>query len=134
MKLLIDTHILVWLATNPDELSVKERAALIDPDNDIIVSAVSLWELRTKARAERRRGKAELTLFPPEAIAFCDANGIAIRPLKIEDCAVALRVEPSNNDPFDEMLIVHAQQLGARLLTRDEHLVRHPLAYHPSLA
>ena len=131
MRLLIDTHYLIWMATDRSRLTAGEKALLIDPDTEVIVSAVSIWELRMKARAERRRGKPELTLFPAGALAFCKANDIAIWPLSIEDCTVVLRVEPTNYDAFDEMIVVHTQESGARLLTRDEHLEHHPLAFHP---
>lgn len=131
MRLLLDTHFLIWLASAREHLTVREKAVLMDPDNELIVSAVSIWELRTKARSERRRGRAELTLHPAAAVAFCEQNDIPIRPIAIADCTVVLRVEPENNDPFDEMIVVHAQELGARLLTRDDPLIHHPLAYQP---
>lgn len=131
MRLVIDTHYLIWMATDRAQLTFAEKALLIDPDTEVIVSAVSIWELRMKVRAERRRGKAEMTLFPAAALSFCKANDIPIWPLSVEDCTVVLRVEPTNYDAFDEMIVIHAQEAGARLLTRDEHLEHHPLAYHP---
>ena len=131
MRLLIDTHFLIWLATDRQQLTASDRDVLIDPANELFVSAVSIWELRTKVRAERRRKRPELTLFPAAAIAFCRENDITIFPLTVEHCTIILRTEPLNNDPFDEMIVVHAQELGAMLLTRDDHLLHHPLAYHP---
>jgi PIN domain nuclease of toxin-antitoxin system len=131
MRLLIDSHYLIWMAADRSQLRAWEKSLLLDPDVEVIVSAVSIWELRMKVRAERRRGRSELTLSPAGAIAFCKANDVSIWPLSVEDCTVVLRTEPTNFDAFDEMIVVHAQLSGARLLTRDEHLEHHPLAYHP---
>jgi len=131
MKILLDTHVLVWLATERHQLSRWEQDAIGNPDHVLIVSSISIWELRAKVRAERRRGRQELMLDPVGAIRFCAAADILVDLFTAEDATVALAVEPPHGDPFDEMLLVHAQRLGARLLTRDERMVDHPLAYLP---
>lgn len=131
MRLLLDTHILVWFATDRASLSRAERTALEDSAGDLHVSAISLWELRAKARAGRRKKRIELTLDPAGAIAFCERAGIIMHEIMINDVTVRVEVDPVHGDPFDEMMILHAQQLGARLLTRDRYLVDHPLAYQP---
>ena len=128
MRLLVDTHILVWLATDHLHLNGRELSAIENEDSTLLLSSVSLWELRTKVRSEVRRGVRMLDLDPSGAIALCARLDIAIAELHSSDTTLALAVEPPHGDPFDEMLLVHAQRLGARLLTRDRKLLGHPLS------
>lgn len=130
MRLLLDTHILVWLAGEREKLSERERAAIIGSD-EVLVSVLSLIELRVKTRAERRRGQPPSVMSPDAAIAFCATRDIAICPLIATDLTAVLATDPPHADPFDELLLAHAQALGARLLTRDEDMAGYPLAYRP---
>lgn len=130
MRLLLDTQILIFLIASREALSRPERTVLSAAD-ELLASAVSLFELRIKQRAERRRGFAPSVPSPKEAIAFCKARRIAIHPLLPEDTSAELVQDTAHGDPFDEMLIAHASTLQARLLTRDQKLWHHPLAYHP---
>ncbi|WP_425230914.1 type II toxin-antitoxin system VapC family toxin [Sphingomonas sp.] len=127
---MLDTQILIWVLGNRRRLSSREGIA-IEAADELLVSGLSLMELRIKGRAERRRGKP-LSVPPPEhAIAFCAARDISIHPFTAADTAITLDVDPPHGDPFDEMLLAHTQALQARLLTRDAKLLRHPLAYQP---
>ena len=128
MRLLLDTQILVWLIDDRARLSPRERTAIAAAD-ELLVSALSLMELRIKRRAERRRGKPESILSPADAIAFCEARRIAFHPFLPANTTLDLGEELPHGDPFDEMLLAHTQALRARLLTRDKKLRRHPLAY-----
>lgn len=128
MRLLLDTQILVWLITDRTYLSKSELRAIAD-QNELLVSAVSLFELRIKARAERRRGLLPSVPSPLAAIAFCEVRQIDIHPLLPQDTTVELMPDTPHGDPFDEMLLAHASVLPAYLLTRDRKLLDHPLAY-----
>lgn len=129
MKLLLDTHILEWLANSPERLSLAESALLALEDTHILVSAVSIWELRIKWNSFHPSGDRKGNFDPVFAIDFAGHHGFELAPLSPGDCAAPLQPSMSHRDPFDEMLLVHAQQLGARLLTRDRHLADHPVAY-----
>jgi len=131
MRLLLDTHILVWMATEPDRLLKIERDAVRDPGADLFASSISFWELRAKVRAERRRGKRDLMIDPAGMERFCRRVKIVVDEFTLDDSKIALRFDPPHGDPFDEMLLAHTQRLGARLLTRDTDMVDHPLAYRP---
>lgn len=127
MKVLLDTHFLVWLAAGATNLRAAERAVIQDGGNEILASAASVWELRIKwTRRVRSRGN-EGTIDPTRALTFAEDVGIAILPLSAADCAATLKVTIPHHDPFDEMLLIHAQQIGARLLTRDGEMRAHPL-------
>jgi PIN domain nuclease of toxin-antitoxin system len=129
MRVLIDTHVLVWLATDRRKLKRHEREVLGDEASELFVSTISLWELRAKVRSERRRARRDLTLDPAGALAFCAKADIAVEEMTTADLlAPPLAVDWPHGDPFDEMLLIHAERLGARLLTRDGKLSGHPLA------
>lgn len=127
MKLVLDTHILIWMANTPHEIAAAEQRA-INAAQSRHVSAASLWELRIKWRLRDRQGRRKGALDPAEAIAFIASNGIGVVPLEAADSLFALDPPIDHRDPFDEMLLVHAGRIGARLLTRDEKLRNHPLA------
>lgn len=126
-----DTHVLIWLASDRARLSATERTAIGERSNELMVSAISIWEIRTKSHATLRRGRGETVIDPRAVLSFCRDREITVVSLEPEDCATALLNPINHNDPFDEMIVVHARRVGARLLTRDRDLRHHPLAYHP---
>ena len=131
MKILLDTHFLIWLATDAQKLSSAESRLLQAANSEILLSTVTIWELRVKAAAQLRRGGLALPLLASDAITFARLNELAIMAPEVGDYAVPLVPPLAHTDPFDEMLLVHAQQLGARLLTRDDKLTGHALAALP---
>ena len=128
MKLMLDTHILIWLAGRPAKLTVFERALLDADEHELLVSALSIFELRMKWGVAGSRRKDEDRLDPQDALRFLSLAGIAIAPIDGADFSTVLHPPLDHKDPFDEMLLVHAQRLGARLLTRDRRLADHPVA------
>ncbi|WP_375398236.1 type II toxin-antitoxin system VapC family toxin [uncultured Sphingomonas sp.] len=129
MRLLLDTHFLLWLAIDPGEIKARERA-LIDRAT-LVISPVSLWELRLKWQKLDRLGQRKGTLHPQIAREYIGRRGLELALLTGDDCAESLAVPLAHNDPFDEMLLIHAQRLGAKLLTRDRLLLGHPLVAQP---
>lgn len=128
MRLLLDTHILVWLAKRPERLTASDRAVLDQRETQFLFSSASVWELRIKWMGRRDAGRDEL-LEPFEAIAFAEQAGVEVAALTAIDTATSLATPLTHRDPFDEMLLIHADRLGAKLFTRDRLLVSHPLAY-----
>lgn len=127
MRVLLDTHFLVWLIEDETRISPAERALLGRNSTQSHVSSVSIWELRMKGASERRRGRPVFVPTPEIAIRFCNTNNITFVDMRADDPAIVLATEPAHHDPFDEMLLIHAQRLGARLLSRDRLLRDHPL-------
>jgi len=128
LRILLDTHFLVWLAAGGNNLRAAELDVLQGADNEIMASAASIWELRIKWAKESRSNRRDETVNPERALVFAMEAEIEIMPLFAADCAASLDVAGPNRDPFDEMLLIHAQRLDARLLTRDRLLLSHPLA------
>lgn len=129
VKLLLDTHYLIWLATADPHVGSKEQELLRGDGIDILVSVISLWEIRMKWLSFRADGSRKGVLSPDLAVDFIRSNGWMIVPLDEDDCLERLESPPSHGDPHDEMLLVHAQRLDARLLTADRALIGHSLAY-----
>lgn len=129
MKLLLDTHMAYWLAVERQALTGHEMTVLTSIDHELTASAVSIWELRLKWHSFHRSGARKGPGDPTPVLGALRRIGISILPLDGETAATPLIVPLTHKDPFDELLLVQAQQSGARLLTRDRLLLAHPLAY-----
>lgn len=128
MKLLLDTHIALWLALRDELLNAAERALLLDPDTQIAFSAVSIWELRLKWNSFHGSGRRKGPASPDATLAVLRGAEYLELPLTAQHAVAELAAPLTHKDPFDELLIVQAQEEGFRLLTRDARLVGHPLA------
>ena len=104
MKLLLDTHALIWWATLHSQLSAKVKKALRDLDSEVYVSAASAWEIAIKARI----GKLD---WPAEAGSVNDyvlGQGFRALPISLEHAERAGQLAIQHRDPFDRMLIAQA--------------------------
>jgi PIN domain nuclease of toxin-antitoxin system len=117
VKLLLDTHVVLWSATDPDRLSPQARVALEDGTHDVLVSIVSAWEIAIK----QSLGKLELARpaeqWLPDVL---KRTGFEVAELGL---ASALRVRGlawHHRDPFDRLLIAQALEEGYTLVTRDD--------------
>jgi len=116
VKLLLDTHILLWARIEPARLSPEVRHALEDSNNQKIISVVSLTEIAIKASI----GKIAVD---PAFFDTIDTLGCDVEPFLAQH-AKALAALPSlHRDPFDRMLIVQAMIDGATLVTVDERIL-----------
>jgi PIN domain nuclease of toxin-antitoxin system len=130
VKLLLDTHILVWIAVDDAELTAPERKILAAPDVEVACSTVSLWELRLKWNSMNLAGARKSRVAPEIVGDLVRAAGWTFVPLLPAHAVTPLEVPVAHKDPFDELLLVQAQVEGMRLLTRDRALIGHPLAIH----
>lgn len=127
MRLLIDTHFLSWLALKPKKLDRAEVALM--RRSELLVSTASIIELRIKwVKFARARHRRDDLLDPATALEYVIEKGLELLPLTGEVCATSLDTPLPHDDPFDELLLIHAQYLGIKLLTRDTKLLDHPLA------
>lgn len=129
MRLLLDTHLVQRLVKEPEKISRREHALI--SRSDIVISALSIWEIRIKWQKHRGNKRRRDLLDPDAAMRFIVDNEIELAPMTGADCAATLDVPVPHRDPFDEMLLIHAQRLGAKLLTRDGELQGHPLVVQP---
>lgn len=128
MRLLLDTHIALWLARADERLNSAERQLLLDHATQIFFSAVSIWELRLKSNSFHGSGDRKGPGDPEDALAVLRGAGYQEIPLTSDHSAAKLAVPLAHKDPFDELLLVQAQEEECKLLTRDAKLAPHPLA------
>jgi len=125
MRLLLDTHSLLWWATDRAKLSPAALAVCEDPSNTLLLSVVSVWEIQIKAQL----GKLALTI-PLATLIDRELNTNDVTLLRVELAHVlALDTLPAyHKDPFDRLLIAQAQIEGATLVTSDSVFARYGIS------
>ena len=116
MKVLLDTHALLWWLTDDSGLSATARQVIADESNEVFVSAASAWEIATKCRLGKLAGLPDLPLRLPELIA---ADGFAHLPMTYLHCLRAGGYAAAHRDPFDRMLAAQAILEGLVLVSSD---------------
>ena len=119
MKLLLDTHALLWFSEGNPALSAAARAAIEEPANERFVSHASAWEIAIKSSI----GKLKLldsyeTMFPGVLL----ANGFKFLSPNFNHYFALLRLDIHHRDPFDRMLIAQALAEGMTLVSCDPHM------------
>jgi PIN domain nuclease of toxin-antitoxin system len=112
---LLDTHALIWALENNPMLSAAARAAIVDPDNIVLASAVSAWEIAIKKALGRLS-------VPDDLERVAGAAGFTPRPVTFADARRLEGLPPHHRDPFDRMLVAQAMQDGVPIVTRDPQL------------
>jgi PIN domain nuclease of toxin-antitoxin system len=119
MRLLVDTHAMLWWLRDDSRLSRRARAILEDGGNELLWSLASSWEIAVKIRA----GKLELDR-PLERLyaELVTEQGVNLLPISHDQCARVADLPLHHRDPFDRMLVVQAQNARIPLLTADPKL------------
>lgn len=112
MKLLLDSHVVLWLLFSPEKVSARAMAALEDRGNRLWVSVASLWEVKLKAAS----GKLPLPDGFFQAIAVA---GLDVLTIDLKHVDVATQLPLHHKDPFDRMLIAQALVEGMTLVSAD---------------
>ena len=112
MKLLIDSHVVVWWLDEPGKLTAAARAAISNPDHEVFISAASIWELGLK----QTKGKLRL---PQGYVNLLREDGFSFLPITTEHATHSVSLPPHHADPFDRMLIAQAMADSLVLVTRD---------------
>ncbi len=124
MRLLLDTHVVLWALADSPRLSPKAREVLADGDNDCWVSSASVWEIAIKVRLGKYRLSSSLAAIEQ---AIQDA-GFRTLDVTMRHAAGIERIETPHADPFDRLLLAQCEVETLRLLTADETLGRLPVA------
>lgn len=121
MKLLIDTHLLLWAAGMPDKLSDSASSLLLDEANSLFFSSASIWEIVIK----RSLGREDFKVDPFRLRRLLVANGYAEVSV-LSDHALAIDQLPLlHKDPFDRILLAQARTEGMQLVTVDAQLAKY---------
>ncbi|MGZ8369588.1 MAG: type II toxin-antitoxin system VapC family toxin [Caulobacteraceae bacterium] len=105
MRLLLDTHALLWFLAGDESLSVAARQAIETAENEVLVSAASAFEVTTKHRLGKLPGAAVLALNFPATI---QARGFLQLPISLSHAEAAGNLQISHKDPFDRLLIAQS--------------------------
>jgi PIN domain nuclease of toxin-antitoxin system len=116
VRLLLDTHTLIWWVAGDAALSATARDAIGNPDNEILVSAASAWEIATKHRLGKLAEAGPLAIDFLDAIADEGFRGLSIG---IRDGEAAGRLPGPHRDPFDRMLIAQALAESLTLVSNE---------------
>ena len=122
MKILLDTHILLWTITGSSFLPDNVKDLINDPDNDIYVSIVSPWEVEIK----HDKHPDKMPIDANELIKYCALSGfsrIGIRPGHI--MRLSELESGKHGDPFDRMLLCQAKEEDMTLITHDKRLAEY---------
>jgi PIN domain nuclease of toxin-antitoxin system len=113
MRLLADSHVLIWWAENPAQLTPTARAAIADPENDVFMSAASLWEIGLKVA----KGKLRV---PANFAQMLRLGGFTDLPVHARHAERSLTLPAVHGDPFDRMLVAQALEEGLTLVSCDQ--------------
>ncbi len=122
MKLLLDTHLLLWAADSLERVPVGARALMADLENELLFSVVSIWEVAIKSGLNRPDFQVDARLLRRGLI----DNGYVELPISGEHAVEVDTLPLIHRDPFDRLLIAQATVEGFVLLTNDVALERYP--------
>lgn len=122
MKIILDTHLLLWAAGDPDRLSLETQRLLNDQNNELFFSAASLWELSIKKSLGRDDFKVDVRLLRRGLL----DNGYSALSISSEHAIAIDSLPPIHKDPFDRILVAQAIVEGVTLLTADALVAKYP--------
>ena len=125
MRLLLDSHVLLWLASGDPSLGSDATAAILDDANEALVSVASVWELEIK----RAKG---LLQIPQDLGAKLNPAGFELLDVTLGHVVRAAELPLHHRDPFDRMLVAQAQTEVAVLVTNDEALRAYDVSLMPA--
>jgi PIN domain nuclease of toxin-antitoxin system len=121
VRVLLDTHLLLWAAASSKRLPREARELVEDGDNDVYYSAVSIWEIAIKAALRRKDFRVDLD----ELLTVLPAMGLVELPVTGVHAAGVTTLPPIHRDPFDRLLIAQSIAEPLTLLTNDAILERY---------
>ena len=122
MKLLLDTHLLLWAAGDPERLPKQARKLIETPENELLFSAASLWEVAIKRGLSLPDFKVDARLLRRGLL----DNGYSELPIASDHVVATESLPPIHKDPFDRVLVAQATVEGITLLTTDSVVSQYP--------
>ena len=118
MRLLIDTHALIWFCDGSGSLSDAARAAMEDEANERFISHAVPWGMAIKLTLGKLQLQTDYEVIFPGVL---DANGFQLLPASLEHYRGLITLPRHHGDPFDRLMISQAQTEGLTIITCDEH-------------
>jgi PIN domain nuclease of toxin-antitoxin system len=122
MKLLLDTHLLLWAAGEPARLPRAARRLIEESEHELFFSATSLWEVSIKSQIGRNDFQADARVLRRSLL---DNNYKEVQ-ISSEHAVAILDLPPIHKDPFDRILVAQARCEGLTLLTSDPQVAQYP--------
>lgn len=122
MKVLLDTHLLLWAAANSKRLSKEARLLLEDPMNELLFSSASLWEIAIKQDLERSDFRVDARVLRRGLL----DNGYQELPINSAHAVSISSLPALHKDPFDRIIVAQATVEGITLLTTDKMVAQYP--------
>ena len=123
MRLLLDTHLLLWAVASSGRLSPEARSLIEDPANDVHYSAASVWEIAIKSMLRRQDFRVDVPLLP----STFSVIGFSELPVTAAHAVEVTRLPHVHRDPFDRLLVAQSRVEPMVLLTNDAVLERYGL-------
>ena len=118
MKILLDTHVLVWALSSPERIKPKVQDLLVDTDNIVFVSIASLWELQIKKSLNK-------ISLPDDFISQLQENGFELLDINYKHIAKLAELPLIHRDPFDRMLVAQTIHEKLSLVTNDLEIMKY---------
>ena len=125
LRMLLDSHVLVWMITRERRIREPTLASILDPRNQAYISAVSIWEIEIK----RATGKLRA---PENIVEFVQNSGFIELPVTFHHGVTAAQLPMYHRDIFDRMLVAQAQAEGLTLVTDDPQIARYEVSTMPA--
>lgn len=123
-RLLLDTHAFIWWASEPEKLSKKALALCENPNNTIILSVASVWEMQIKMQLGRLKLEAELTdLIDLQR----KINDLQILPIELEHTLELRNLDDHHKDPFDRLLIAQSKLEDLIIVSKDANIKKYSI-------
>ena len=124
MKLLLDTHTLLWLVENDPQLSQAALDLLVDPGNELLLSPATYWELAIKISIRKYQLADPLADYIAEAVQL---YGLSILPIDVKHAEAIVTLPHHHKDPFDRMLIAQSIVENVALVSSDDAFDAYPI-------
>lgn len=124
MKLLFDTHVLLWIVGDESQLSATAKSVYLNPENDLYLSSASVWEMAIKISLERLKIPATLEEFVATHVR---GNGIKILPIALDHLYRIEHLPFHHRDPFDRLLIAQAICENYPIVSADSSFDAYPV-------
>jgi len=128
VKLLLDTHALIWWLTGPERLNERARREIADLANDVYVSSATAWEMAVKTGLGRLPVPPNLQAWLPEQLS---ADRLMVMPVTLTHALGVKQLPLHHRDPFDRLLIAQAMTEDMLIVTRDRIFQGYPVRLLP---
>jgi PIN domain nuclease of toxin-antitoxin system len=124
LRLLLDTCTFLWMVSEPERLSAEAASKLVDPDNEVLLSAASVWEIAVKYELGKLMLDRPPERYVPEERA---RHGVTAHPIDEEATLRLHRLPAVHRDPFDRILVCQAIVGSLSIVTPDAQIARYPV-------